>query len=190
MKLLFRRKADGYLMRPTQTLATCVRLRHVHSGLECLADTAHLPANFDVLTHDIERGDVLRDIRDGQLWIVERTYRNCLRMQTRKGGVVGNVQRGMTYFGLVNYERVGRKYCLRNRQPHERVEFRKSQPAYATYDDHQVQAKMGRAVHEIVNRFDAVTKAQRQAREYGVGFIRVEPDGSMNAIDPRSVILK
>ena len=54
----------------------------------------------------------------------------------------------------------------------------------------QVQAKMGRAVHKIVNRFDAVTNAQRQAREYGVGFIRVEPDGSMSAIDPRSVILK
>lgn len=54
-------------------------------------------------------------------------------------------------------ERVGRKYRLRNRQPHERVEFRKSQPAYATYDAHQAQAKMGRAAHEIVNRFDAVT---------------------------------
>ena len=49
---------------------------------------------------------------------------------------------------------------------------------------------MGRAAHEIVNRFDAVTNAQRHAQEYGVGFIRVEPDGSMKAIDPRSVILK
>lgn len=138
MKLLFRRKADGYLMRPIQTLATCVRLRHVHSGLESLADTVHLPANFDVLTHDIERGDVLRDIRDGQLWIVECTYLNGLRMQTRVGGVAGNVRRGMTYFGLIHYERVGRKYSLRKRQPHERVEFRKSQPAYATYDASKV----------------------------------------------------
>lgn len=175
MKLLFRRKADGYLMRPIQTLATCVRLRHVHSGLECLADTVHLPANFDVLTHDIERGDVLRDIRDGQLWVVEYTSQHGLRMQTRKGGVVGNVQRGMTYFGLVNYERVGR-----NRQPHER----------ATYDATQVQSKIRQATHEIINRFDAVTNAQRHAQEYGVGFIRVERDGSMKAIDPRSVILK
>jgi hypothetical protein len=180
MKLLFRRKADGYIMRPIQTLPTCVRLRHIHSGLECLEDTVHLPANFDVLTHDIKRGDVLRDVRDGQLWVVERTYRNGLRMQTRNGGVGGNIQRGMMYFGLVNYERVGRKYCLRNRRPHER----------ATYDATQVQAKMKRATHEIINRFDAVTNAQRQAREYGVGFIRVERDGSMNAIDPRSVILK
>lgn len=210
MKLLFRRKADGYLMRPIQTLATRVRLRHVHSGLECLADTAHLPANFDVLTHDIARGDVLRDVRDGQLWIVERTYRNGLRMQTRNGGVVDNIQRGMTYFGLIHYERVGRKYSLRDRQPHEqaksiadavnrvtrevaqktRVEFRKSQPAYAAYDASKVMEPIRQATREIVNRFDAVTNAQRQAREYGVGFIRVEPDGSMNAIDPRSVILK
>lgn len=37
---------------------------------------------------------------------------------------------------------------------------------------------------------DAVTNAQRHAQEYGVGFIRVERDGSMKAIDPRSVILK
>ncbi|QXV85063.1 hypothetical protein P9607_gp56 [Escherichia phage TheodorHerzl] len=186
MKLLFRRKADGFPMRPIQTLDTCVRLRHVHSGLESLADTAHLPANFDVLTHDIERGDVLRDIRNGQLWVVEHTHQHGLRMQSRKDGVVV----GMTYFGLIHYERVGRKYSLRKRQPHERVEFRKSQPAYATYDAHQVQARMKRAAHEIVNRFDAVTNAQRHAQEYGVGFIRVEQDGSMKAIDPRSVILK
>ena len=46
------------------------------------------------------------------------------------------------------------------------------------------------ATHEIINRSDAVTKAQRHAQEYGAGFIRVEPDGSMKAIDPRSVILK
>ena len=190
MKLLFRRKADGYLMRPIQTLATCVRLRHVHSGLECLADTAHLPANFDVLTHDIERGDVLRDIRDGQLWIVEHTHQHGLSMQTRKGGVAGNIQRGMAYFWLIHYERVGRKYSLRDRQPHERVEFRKSQPAYATYDASKVMEPIRQATHEIINRFDAVTNAQRQAREYGVGIIRVERDGSMEAIDPRSVILK
>lgn len=190
MILLFRRKADGYLMRPIQTLATCVRLSHIHSGLECLADMAHLPANFDVLTHDIERGDVLRDIRDGQLWIVGHTHPHGLSMRTRKGGVAGNIQRGMTYFGLIHYERVGRKYSLRNSQPHERVEFRKSQPAYATYDASKVMEPIRQATHEIINRFDAVTNAQRHAQEYGVGFIRVERDGSMKAIDPRSVILK
>ncbi|UGO51173.1 hypothetical protein P9598_gp53 [Escherichia phage vB_EcoD_Teewinot] len=37
-----------------------------------------MPQFFEVLTHDIERGDVLRDIRDGQLWIVEHPTR--LRM--------------------------------------------------------------------------------------------------------------
>lgn len=190
MKLLFRRKHDGKILKPIQTLDSYVRLQNAAGYRVWRAPKHTLPQFFDVLTHDIERGDVLRDIRDGQLWIVERTYRNGLRMQTRKGGVVGNVQRGMTYFGLINYERVGRKYCLRDRQPHERVEFRKSQPAYATYDSHQVQAKMGNAVRQIVNRFDAVTNAQRHAQEYGVGFIRVERDGSMKAIDPRSVILK
>lgn len=210
MKLLFRRKHDGRILKPIQTLDSYVRLQNAAGNRVWRAPKHTLPQFFDVLTHDIERGDVLRDIRDGQLWVVEHTSQHGLRMQTRKDGVVGNVQRGMTYFGLVNYERVGRKYCLRDRQPHERasaiadavnrvthdvaqktrVEFRKSQPAYATYDSHQVQAKMGRAVHQIVNRFDAVTTAQRHAQEYGVGFIRVERDGSMKAIDPRSVILK
>ncbi|WCD56991.1 hypothetical protein [Acinetobacter phage NJ01] len=185
MKLLFRRKHDGKILRPIQTLDAHVRLHHAASDRVWWAKKAKLPENFDIVTHDIERGDVLRDIRDGQLWVVEYVGLHGLRMQNRKDGVAG-----MTYFGLVNYERVGRKYSLRDRQPHERVEFRKTQHAYATYDSHQVQAKMGRAVHQIVNRFDAVTNAQRHAQEYGVGFIRVEQDGSMKAIDPRSVILK
>lgn len=192
MKLLFRRNHDGCIVEPVQVMALTknVLLCHPASGKVFRTPTSTLPQFFTVHTHDIERGDVLRDIRDGQLWVVEYTSQHGLRMQTRKGGVVGNVQRGMTYFGLVNYERVGRKYSLRKRQPHERVEFRKSQPACATYDSHQVQARMKRAAHEIVNRFDAVTNAQRHAQEYGVGFIRVEQDGSMKAIDPRSVILK
>lgn len=184
MKLLFRRKADGYLMRPIQTLDSYVRLHHAASDRVFRASKGTLPKFFEVLTHDIERGDVLRDIRDGQLWVVEHTSQHGLRLKS------GILLKGMTYFGLVNYERVGRKYSLRDRQPHERVEFRKSQPAYATYDASKVMEPIRQATREIVNRFDAVTNAQRQAREYGVGFIRVEPDGSMKAIDPRSVILK
>lgn len=184
MRLLFRRKSDGRILKPIQTLDSYVRLHHAASDRVFRASKGTLPQFFEILTHDIERGDVLRDIRDGQLWVVEHTSQHGLRLKS------GISLKGMTYFGLVNYERVGRKYSLRDRQPHERVEFRKSQPAYATYDAHQVQAKMGRAVHEIVNRFDAVTNAQRHAQEYGVGFIRVEQDGSMKTIDPRSVILK
>lgn len=202
MKLLLRRKADGKILKPIQTLDSYVRLQNAAGDQVWRSPKHTLPENYDVLTHDIERGDVLRDIRDGQLWIVEYVGFYRLRMQTRVGGVAGNIHRGMTYFGLVNYERVGRKYCLRNRPPHERantiadavnrvtrevaqktrVEFRKSQPAYATYD-----ASKG---HEIINRFDAVTIAQRQAKEFGVGFIRVEPNGNMTAIDPRKVTLK
>lgn len=184
MKLLFRRKHDGCILKPIQTLDSYVRLQNAAGNRVWWSKKDKLPENFDVLTHDIERGDVLRDIRDGQLWIVEHTHQHGLRLKS------GILLKGMTYFGLINYERVGRKYSLRKRQKHERVEFRKSQPAYATYDAHHVQSKMGRAVHEIVNRFDAVTNAQRHAQEYGVGFIRVERDGSMKAIDPRSVILK
>lgn len=204
MKLLFRRKADGRILKPIQTLDSYVRLQNATGNRVWRAPKVTLPQFFEVLTHDIERGDVLRDIRDGQLWVVEHTHQHGLRLKS------GILLKGMTYFGLIHFERVGRKYRLRDRQPHEqarsiadavnrvtrevaqktRVEFRKSQPAYATYDSHQVQAKMGRAVHQIVNRFDAVTNAQRHAQEYGVGFIRVERDGSMKAIDPRSVILK
>ena len=210
MKLLFRRKHDGRFLKPIQTLDSYVRLQNAAGNRVWRAPKHTLPQFFDVLTHDIERGDVLRDIRDGQLWIVGYVGFYRIRMQTRAGGVAGNIQRGMTYFELVNYERVGRKYCLRNRQPHgranaiadavnrvthdvaqkTRVEFRKSQPAYATYDASKVMDPIRQATHEIINRFDAVTNAQRQAREYGVGFIRVERDGSMKAIDPRSVILK
>ena len=174
MKLLFRRKHDGRILKPIQTLDSYVRLHHEASDRVWWAKKDKLPENFDVLTHDIERGDVLRDIRDGQLWVVEHPHQHGLRLKS------GILLKGMTYFGLIHFERVGRKYRLRDHQPHER----------ATYDATQVQSKIRHATREIVNRFDAVTNAQRQAREYGVGFIRVEPDGSMNAIDPRSVILK
>ena len=184
MKLLFRRKSDGKILRPIQTLVAHVRLHHAASDRVWWASKAKLPANYDIVTHDIERGDVLRDIRDGQLWVVEHTHQHGLRLKS------GILLKGMTYFGLIHFERVGRKYSLRKRQPHERVEFRKSQPAYATYDASKVMEPIRQATREIVNSFDAVTNAQRQAREYGVGFIRVEPDGSMKAIDPRSVILK
>ena len=184
MRLLFRRKSDGRILKPIQTLDSYVRLHHAASDRVFRASKGTLPQFFEVLTHDIERGDVLRDIRDGQLWVVEHTHQHGLRLKS------GILLKGMTYFGLINYERVGRKYSLRKRQHHERVEFRKSQPAYATYDASKVLEPIRTATREIVNRFDAVTNAQRHAQEYGVGFIRVEPDGSMNAIDPRSVILK
>lgn len=185
MKLLFRRKSDGRILQPIQTLDAYVRLQQPANKKVFRAPTSTLPQFFTVHSHDIERGDVLRDIRDGSMWIVEYVGLHVLRMQSRKDGVAG-----MTYFGLVNYERVGRKYSLRDRQPHERVEFRKTKHAYATYDASKVHESIRQATHEIINRFDAVTNAQRHAQEYGVGFIRVEPDGSMKAIDPRSVILK
>ena len=174
MKLLFRRKHDGRILKPIQTLDSYVRLQNAAGTRIWRAPKVTLPQFFEVLTHDIERGDVLRDIRDGQLWVVEHTHQHGLRLKS------GILLKGMTYFGLIHFERVGRKYRLRDRQPHER----------ATYDATQVQSKIRHATREIVNRFDAVTNAQRQAREYGVGFIRVEADGSMTSIDPRSTQLK
>ena len=119
MKLLFRRKHDGKILKPIQTLDSYVRLQNAAGNRVWRAPKHTLPQFFDVLTHDIERGDVLRDIRDGRLWIVENVGFYCIRMQTRKEGGTGNMVKSVDYFGLVNYERVGRKYCLRNRQPHE-----------------------------------------------------------------------
>ncbi len=205
MKLLFRRKSDGRILKPIQTLDSHVRLQNAAGNRVWWAKKDKLHEDCDILTHDIERGDVLRDIRDGSMWVVEYVGLHGLRMQNRKDGVAG-----MSYFGLIHYERVGRKYSLRDRRPHEqanaivdavnrvtrevaqktRVEFRKSQPAYASYDASKVMEPIRQATREIVNRFDAVTNAQRHAQEYGVGFIRVERDGSMTAIDPQSVILK
>lgn len=198
MKLLFRRKSDGRILKPIQTLAAYVLLHHAASDRVWWATKAKLMEKYEILTHDIERGDVLRDIRDGSMWVVEYVGLHGLRMQSRKDGVAC-----MTYFCLVNYERVGRKYLLREHQPHERANAiadavnrvthdvaQKTRVDFTRYDSHQVQAKMGRAVRQIVNRFDAVTNAQRHAQEYGVGVIQVERDGSMKAIDPRSVILK
>lgn len=197
MKLLFRRKSDGRILQPIQTLDAYVRLQQPANKKVFRAPTSTLPQFFTVHSHDIERGDVLRDIRDGQLWVVEYVGLHGLRLKS------GIFLRGMTYFGLVNYERVGRKYHLRDRQTNGRSSAiadavnrvthdvaQKTRVDFTRYDSHQVQAKMGRAVHEIINRFDAVTNAQRHAQEYGVGFIRVAQDGSMKAIDPRSVILK
>lgn len=115
MKLLFRHKADGRILKPIQTLDSYVCLQNSAGNQVWRAPKHTLPQFFDVLTHDIERGDVLRDIRDGQLWIVERTNQLYLRLTS------GISLKGMTYFGLVNFERVGRKYRLRGRQPHERA---------------------------------------------------------------------
>lgn len=184
MKLLFRRKSDGYILKPIQTLDSYVRLQNAAGSRVWWAKKDKLSENFDVLTHDIERGDVLRDIRDGQLWVVEYTGQHGLRMKA------GILLKGMTYFGLIHFERVGRKYNKRDHQPHERVEFRKSQPAYATYDASKVQEAIRSTTREIVNRFDAVTNAQRMARDYGVAFIRVEYDGSMTAVHPQKIIQK
>ena len=171
MKLLFRRKSDGRILKPIQTLDSYVRLHHAASDRVFRASKGTLPQFFEVLTHDIERGDVLRDIRDGQLWVVEYVGRHGLRMQSRKDGVAG-----MTYFGLIHYVRVGRKYSLRDRQPHER----------ATYDENKVRQHIDNARAQAA----AMIQAGNDAKRFGIGVLLVYPDGSMKSTDPRGVILK
>lgn len=186
MKLLFRRKSDGRILQPIQTLDAYVLLHHAASDRVWWAKKDKLPENFDIVTHDIERGDVLRDIRDGSMWIVEYVGLHGLRMQSRKDGVSGNMIRCMTYFELIHYERVGRKYCLRNRQPHERVEFRKTKHTYATYDASKVRQHIDNARALAA----AMIQAGNDAKRFGIGVLLVYPDGSMKSTDPRGVILK
>lgn len=166
MKLLFRRKSDGRILKPIQTLDAYVRLQQPANKKVFRAPTSTLPQFFTVHAHDIERGDVLRDIRDGSMWIVEYVGLHGLRMQSRKDGVAG-----MTYFGLIHYVRVGRKYSLRDRQPHER----------ATYDENKVRQHIDNARAQAA----AMIQAGNDAKRFGIGVLLVYPDGSMKSTDPR-----
>lgn len=169
MKLIFRHKHNGRFLTPILVLPNYVRLHHEASDRVFWFKKATLPKYLQVVHHDVRVGDVLRDIRDGALFVVQRVTTFGVVLQC------GAIRRRLFSVGLVNYTRVGRNYVPK---------------LFKRYDANQVQAKMGRAVHKIVNRFDAVTNAQRHAQEYGVGFIRVERDGSMTSIDPRSTQLK
>nr|DAH38300.1 MAG TPA: hypothetical protein [Caudoviricetes sp.] len=185
MKLLFRRKHDGKILKPIQTLDAYVRLQNAAGNRVWRASKHTLPQFFDVLTHDIDRGDVLRDIRDGQLWIVEYTSQHGLRMQTRKGGVAGNVQRGMTYFGLVNYVRVGRNYTPK-RPGVVAKEITRTEHPYTKYDESKVRQRIDNARALAA----AMIQAGNDAKRFGIGVILVYPDGSMKSTDPRGVIQK
>lgn len=185
MKLLFRRKSDGHILKPIQTLDSYVRLRHVHSDRVFRAPKVTLPQFFEVLTHDIERGDVLRDVRDGQLWVVECAGFNNLRIQTRMGGVSGNMIRGMTYFGLIHYERVGRNYKLK-RPGVVAKEITRTEHPYTKYDERKVREHIDNARAQAA----AMIRAGNDAKRFGIGVLLVYPDGSMKSTDPRGVILK
>lgn len=185
MKLLFRRKSDGRILKPIQTLDSYVRLQNAAGGCVWWAKKDKLSENFDVLTHDIERGDVLRDIRDGQLWIVEYVGQHALRMQTRKGGVSGNMIRGMTYFGLVNFERVGRNYKLK-RPGVVAKEITRTEHPYTKYDERKVREHIDNARAQAA----AMIQAGDDAKRFGIGVLLVYPDGSMKSTDPRGVVLR
>ena len=186
MKMIFRNKHNGRFLTPIEVLPNYVRMYHETSDRVYWYKKASLHEHLQVVHHDVRVGDVLRDARDGQLWIVEYAGINNLRMQTRMGGVSGNMIRCMTYFELIHYERVGRKYCLRNRQPHERVEFRKTKHTYATYDASKVRQHIDNARAQAA----AMIQAGNDAKRFGIGVLLVYPDGSMKSTDPRGVILK
>lgn len=162
MKLIFRNKHNGRFFTPIEVLPNHVRMYHEPSDRVFWYKKARLHEHLQVVHHDVRVGVMLRS---------------------------GKTQRGVLLTGLVNYTRVGRNYKLK-RPGVEAKAITRTEHSYTTYDASKVMEPIRQATREIVNRFDAVTNAQRQAREYGVGFIRVEPDGSMKAIDPRSVILK
>lgn len=182
MKLLFRRKRDGYIMKPIQTMAKYVRLRHVHSGLECMTTKANLPEGYDVLTHDIERGDVLRDIRDGVLLVVQRVTTSGVVLQC------GAIRRRVLLVGLVNYTRVGRNYAPKQfkRPGVVAKEITRTEHPYTKYDERKVREHIDNARAQAA----AMIQAGNDAKRFGIGVLLVYPDGSMKSTDPRSVIMK
>lgn len=67
----------------------------------------------EVHAHDIERGDVLKDNRDGSMWAVLVAGPHDLRIRM----LASDTMKAITYFGLVNFTRVGRKYARFQRRP-------------------------------------------------------------------------
>lgn len=183
MKMIFRNKHNGRFLTPIEVLPNYVRMYHETSDRVFWYKKAALHEHLQVVHHDVRVGDVLRDARDGSLLEVLRVSTDGVMLRS------GKTQRGVLLTGLVNYARVGRNYKLK-RPGVVAKEITRTEHPYTKYDASKVMEPIRQATREIVNRFDAVTNAQRQAREYGVGFIRVEQDGSMTTLDPRSVILK
>lgn len=136
--------------------------------------------------HDVRVWDVLRDSNDGKLFVVQRVSNVSVILQSR------NTQRVVPPEGLINFTRVGRNYLLKQfkRPGVVAKDITRTEHPYTKYDASQVNARMNAAMRDLIDKQYAVRQANDDAKSYGVGFIRVEPDGSMKAIDPRSVILK
>ena len=169
MKLIFRNKHNGRFLTPIEVLPNYVRMYHETSDRVFWYKKAALHEHLQVVHHDVRVGDVLRDVRDGSMLEVLRVSATGVMLRS------GKTQRGVLLTGLVNYASVGRNYKLKQCK---------------RYDADQVNARMNDAMRDLIDKQHAVRQANDDAKRFGVGFIRVEPDGSMKAIDPRSVILK
>lgn len=169
MKLIFRHKHNGRFLTPIQVLPNYVRLHHEASDRVFWFKKATLPKYLQVVHHDVRVGDVLRDIRDGALFVVQRVTTFGVVLQC------GAIRRRLFSVGLVNYTRVGRNYVPKR---------------FKRYDASQVNARMNATLNDLIAKQDAVRLANLNAKRYGVGVILVYPDGSMKSTDPRGVVLK
>lgn len=179
MKMIFRNKHNGRFLTHIEVLPNYVRMYHEASDRVFWYKKATLHEHLQVVHHDVRVGDVLRDTRDGSLLEVLRVSTDGVMLRS------GKTQRGVLLTGLVNYARVGRNYKLK-RPGVVAKEITRTEHPYAKYDERKVREHIDNARAQAA----AMIQAGDDAKRFGIGVLLVYPDGSMKAIDPRSVILK
>ena len=179
MKMIFRNKHNGRFLTPIEVLPNYVRMYHEASDRVFWYKKATLHEHLQVVHHDVRVGDVLRDVRDGSLLEVLRVSTDGVMLRS------GKTQRGVLLTGLVNYARVGRNYKLKRPGVVAKGITRTEHP-YTKYDERKVREHIDNARAQAA----AMIQAGNDAKRFGIGVLLVYPDGSMNTIDPRSVILK
>lgn len=179
MKMIFRNKHNGRFLTPIEVLPNYVRMYHEASDRVFWYKKATLHEHLQVVHHDVRVGDVLRDARDGSLLEVLRVSTDGVMLRS------GKTQRGVLLTGLVNYARVGRNYKLK-RPGVVAKEITRTEHPYTKYDERKVREHIDNARAQAA----AMIQAGDDAKRFGIGALLVYPDGSMKAIDPRSVILK
>ena len=186
MKLLFRRKSDGKILKPIQALPKYVRMYHEPSDRVFWYKKSGLHEHLRVVHHDVRVGDVLRDSNDGKLFVVQRVSNVSVILQSR------NTQRVVPPEGLINFTRVGRNYLLKQfkRPGVVAKDITRAEHPYAKYDESKVREHIDNARKAITQQCDAMRLANLDAKRYGIGVLLVYPDGSMKSTDPRGVVLK
>ena len=144
MKLIFRNKHNGRFLTPIQVLPNYVRLHHEASDRVFWYKKATLHEHLQVVHHDVRVGDVLRDIRDGALFVVQRVTTFGVVLQCG----ATRLRRRLFSVGLVNYTRVGRNYTPKQ---------------FKRYDASQVNARMNATLNDLIAKQDAVRLANLDA---------------------------